>query len=221
VINLSADKPRVLAEAFRVLKPGGRFAVSDIAQASHPAQRTERGHQVGRTPGPHLAEYRDIRPGRFTASASPDPQVAMACTRRSSAPASPNGSECSGHAPAVRSTGGQRCGRDGRPVGGARRPAREAATAAGPQGRATARYSTIVVSRWRLLRPRRCPAYPAVAAQRSGGCNPRHDQCGSEQHWASPGWATSCRAEMARRPSKCLRGPAAGAYGRSAKGWHR
>jgi arsenite methyltransferase len=60
VINLSTDKPAVLAEAFRVLKPGGRFGVSDVVAEDHltPADRAERGKWVGCIAGAlTFAEY--------------------------------------------------------------------------------------------------------------------------------------------------------------------
>jgi len=62
VINLSVDKPRVLAEMFRVLAPGGRVGISDVVAEDHLTgeQRAERGEYVGCIAGAlSRQEYRE------------------------------------------------------------------------------------------------------------------------------------------------------------------
>ena len=61
VINLSGDKDRVLAEAFRVLKPGGRFAVSDVVARGEIPEKVLRSMELwaGCVAGAlHVDDYR-------------------------------------------------------------------------------------------------------------------------------------------------------------------
>ena len=70
VINLSTDKPKVIDEMFRVLKPGGRLGISDVVAADDlsVADRAERGSFVGCIAGAlSFAEYdSELRRAGFT-----------------------------------------------------------------------------------------------------------------------------------------------------------
>jgi SAM-dependent methyltransferase len=63
VINLSADKPRVLAEAFRVLRPGGRLGISDVTadEGTDPGQLAQAEQRAGCISGTLTQpQYRDL-----------------------------------------------------------------------------------------------------------------------------------------------------------------
>lgn len=105
VINLSGDKPKVLAEMFRVLKPGGRVGVSDVVAEDQltTADRANRGSFSGCIAGAlSRQEYLDGLAAagfvdtslRFTHEAEPQMHAAIVCATKPTGAAAAATSSC-------------------------------------------------------------------------------------------------------------------------------
>jgi SAM-dependent methyltransferase len=97
VINLSADKTRVVAEAYRVLRPGGRFGVTDVIadDGLEVSVRAAAEKHVGCASGT-ATDYRDqlLTAGFTTATITPTHQAAPGLTSaiiQATKPAAPDG----------------------------------------------------------------------------------------------------------------------------------